>query len=135
MAQSSSVKLTAPIHEISRAFTESDDAATTAAIYIPAGSFVPPFGVTVYCAEAVAGTTPGVDVGDGGDTTGWVDNAACGTCAATGCYSGTDAYAITGKYYSSDDTIDITLTSTVTGGTVYVACTYYDWTDLDVAAS
>lgn len=135
MAQSAQYRIDGPVNVVSRAITESDTGTTVLAIDVPAGSWVPPFGVSIYIAEVFAGTTPALDVGDGSSTTGWVANAECVTGTATGMYTGTTNYASTGKYYSSADTIDCVVTADVTSGTAYISALMYDWSDLDVAAS
>lgn len=126
--------ITGPKLVISDAITEADTNTTKEVIEIPAGSFIPPYGVSIYVAEAFAGGTPSLDVGDGATTDGWVDTTEI-TEATPGMYSGVAAaYAIAGKYYSAKDTIDVVVSASLTDGTAYVIVRYYDFSDLSVAA-
>jgi len=118
----------------SRAITEADTDATTELFEIPAGSFVPPFGVSIQITEAFAGGTPSIDVGDS-DTDGWIDTTDI-TEGTEGTYTGDGtAYAPTGKYYSTKDTLDVTLSADLTDGTAYVIMRYWDMTACDLAAN
>jgi len=137
MAQSSAVTLGGPKCVTSRAITESDTDSTVIAVELPAGSWVPPYGVTVYVAELFAGGTPALNVGDGTTADGFVDEDDI-TEGTVGCYSGSAgnaAYSDTGRYYSSADTVDVTVSASLTGGTAYVFVQYYDFSDRDLAAS
>ena len=135
MARSTPVTIQGPNLVVSRAITHADAATTVAAVEIPAKSFVPPHGVTVYIAENWAGGTPSHDVGDGVVSDGWVPTANI-TEATAGTYSSiTAAYAIEGKYYATADTIDVTVAASGTDGTTYIFVQYYDMSDLDVTAS
>lgn len=134
MAGSRTRSIQGPTMLVSRAITEADTNTTVAAVEIPAGSFIPPYGVSVYIAEVFDGGSPLLDVGDS-DPDGWVDQTEI-TATTLGSYSGVAAdYAVTGKYYSSADTIDVVVSASLTAGTAYVVVRYYDWSDLDVAAS
>ncbi|MFQ5592335.1 MAG: hypothetical protein ACE5HE_14330 [Phycisphaerae bacterium] len=123
---------------VSRAITEDDTNTTVHAITVPAGSFVPPYGVTLYVAEVFAGGTPSLDVGDGSDTDGWVDTTDV-TETTAGCYSGTEAntgaYAATGKVYTAEDTIDVVVSASLTGGTAYVIADVQDIGGIDLTAN
>jgi hypothetical protein len=92
------------------------------AISIPAGAFVT--GVWTYINTAEGGVAT-ADVGDGADANGWDAvvnlNATAGTVART--LQGTDAYAV-GKYYSSEDTIDIVPTAALDACVVTVIALY-----------
>jgi len=138
MAQSKAVILTGPNIVTSRAITEADTGNTVVVAEIPADSFVPPYGVTVYIPEVLAGGTESLDIGDGDDVDGWIDSTDI-TETSTGTYSGTEAntgaYAVAGKYYSSADTIDAVVSASLSGGTAYVFVMYYDFSDRDLAAS
>lgn len=118
---------------ISDAITSSDTNTTVAAVTIPAGSFVKPYGVSVIIDTAFAGGTPSLDVGDGDDTDGWVDSVDI-TETSTGTYSGTEAntaaYAQHGKYYSAEDTIDVVVSASLTAGNAYVRVEYDDVSDI-----
>ena len=75
---------------------------------IPKGAYVLNVMVTVLTAE---GATCTATVGDADGANSWDAstnlNATAGTVTAG--VSGTDAYALTGKTYTSDDTIDLTM--------------------------
>lgn len=119
---------------VSRAITEADTGDTVQCVEIPAGSFIPPYGVTVYVAELFDGGSPLLDVGDT-DPDGWVDQTEI-TAATAGTYSGVAAaYAVTGKFYAAADTIDVVVSASLTAGTAYVLVTYYDLSDVDTAAA
>lgn len=134
MAQTAPAFIEGPRVIVSRAITQADANTTVAAIEIPAKSFIPPYGVSVYVAEAWAGGTPSHDVGDT-DADGWVKTADI-TEATPGTYSSVDAaYAVTGKYYATADTIDITVAASGSDGTTYVIARYYDFSDLDLGAA
>lgn len=119
---------------VSDAFTHAANGTTVRAVELPAKSWVPPCGVTLYVAEAFAGGTPSLDVGDV-DTDGWVDTTEIDE-TTIGCYTGVAAaLAIAGKYYASADTIDVTVAdTTLTAGTGYVIVTYYDMSGVDLTA-
>jgi hypothetical protein len=78
------------------------------ALQIPAGTMVLNVYVEVVTAE---GGTCTATVGDGAGASSWdasTDlNATAGTVTAG--ISGTDAYALTGKVYTAEDTIDLTM--------------------------
>jgi hypothetical protein len=135
MAQTTSVKLQGPTQIVSGKITEADTNTTRAAVELPAKSWVPPYGVSIYIAEAFAGGTPSFTIGDGDDTDGWavstdITETTVGTYTSAGA-----AYAVTGRYYSAADTIDVVVSASLTDGTAYLVVHYYDWSDLDVAAS
>jgi len=137
MAQSAYVTMGGPKCVTSKAITEDHTDTTVVAAELPAGAWVPPYGVTVYVAEAFAGGTPKLNVGDDTTADGFVDEDDI-TEATPGCYSGTAAnaaYSDTGRYYSSADTVDVTVSAGLTGGTAYVFVQYYDFSDRDLAAN
>lgn len=107
----------------SREITYADTGTTVPAVDVPAGWVVPPYGVTVVVETALSGGTPAIDVGDGDNDDGWIDNTDV-TEGTAGAYSGTEAntgaYAQAGKHYSSVDTIDVTLSASLTAGVLYL---------------
>lgn len=126
--------ITGPKLIVSAAITEADTNTTVNAIEIPAGAFVPPYGVSIYVAEVFAGGTPSLDVGDSAAVDSWVDSTEI-TETSTGMYSGVAAAnAIAGKYYAAADFIEVVVAIGLTGGTAYVIVQYFDFGDLDVAA-
>ena len=125
--------ITGPKLLVSAAITEADTNTTVTALEIPAGVFIPPYGVSIYIPEVFAGGTPSIDVGDSGDPDGWIDTTEI-TETSTGTYSGVAAgLAITGKYYAAADFIEAVVAVGLTGGTAYIIAYYYDFSDLDVA--
>ena len=135
MAQSKQFSLSGPNIITSKAITEADTNTTVAVINIPAKSFIPPYGVTIYIPEVFAGGTPSMDVGDGDNDDGWIDTTEI-TETSIGTYSGiAAAYAVAGKYYASADTIDVVVATGLTGGTAYVIAQIYDFSDLDLLGS
>lgn len=115
----------------SKKFTYADTGTTKAVLDIPAGTFIPPFGVIVYVKTAWAGGTPSIDVGDS-DADGWVDTTNV-TETTIGCYAGTIAAATLntgGKIYTSADTIDVTLAASSTAGEGYVFAYMLDVSDI-----
>ena len=126
--------ITGPKLVVSAAITEADTNTTVNAVEIPAGAFIPPYGVSVYIPEVFAGGTESLDVGDSATSDGWIATGEI-TEVATGMYSGiASAYAITGKHYTAADFIQVAVSASLTGGTAYVIVRYYDFDDLDVAA-
>lgn len=130
------IRLGQPILVRSSAITHADNGSTVAAVDVPAGHFVPPYGVTLYVAEAFAGGTPSMTIGDGSDTDGWAVSTDI-TEASTGCYTSVGAaYSIAGKLYASADTIDVVVAdTTLTDGTGYLLVLMYDLSDVSVAAA
>ena len=108
----------------SRKITYADKNSTKVILEVPPKTFIPPFGVSVVVITAFSGGSPTIDVGDGDNTDGWVDNADV-TAGTAGTYSGTEtntgAYAAAGKYYANADTIDAILPNeAITAGAAYV---------------
>jgi len=136
MAQTSQVSLGHARYVWSGKFTEADNGSTVAAIDVPANTWIPPYGVTVYIAEVFAGGTPSMNVGDGGTTNGWVPTADI-TEATVGCYTGSAGdYSDEGRMYLTADTIDVIIDdTTLTGGTGYIIVKMLDVSGLDIAAS
>ena len=119
---------------ISEAITEADTNTTKAVLEIPAGTWIPPYGVTIYVAEVFAGGTPSIDVGDDTDGDGWVDTTEI-TETTIGCYSGiASGLAITGFYYIAADHINAVIATGLTGGTAYIVAQTYDFSNSDMAA-
>ena len=87
-------------------------------------------GCLVTNVRTVVGTAEGstctATVGDGSGADSWDAsvnlNATAGT--ATAGASGTDAYVTTGKYYSADDTIDLTMGNAAAAGSFTVIVEY-----------
>jgi len=120
---------------VSRAITEADTNSTAEVVVIPAGSWIPPYGVSLQIVEAFAGGTPSIDIGDGDDDDGWIDTTEV-TEGTLGTYTGVAAaYSTVGKYYASTDTIDATVATGLTNGTAYLVVRYWDMTACDLAAN
>ena len=122
-----SKNLGAPITVLSSAFTHAANGTTVLAVEVPANHWVPPYGVSLYVAEVFAGGTPSFTIGDGDDVDGWLTSANI-TEATVGTYSSVAAaYAITGKFYATADTIDVVVDdTTLTAGTGYVLVTMWN---------
>lgn len=115
----------------SRQFSYADTGTTKAVIDLPAGTFIPPFGVCVWVKTAWAGGTPSIDVGDS-DTDGWVDTTNV-TETTVGMYGGTASaatYNDQGKIYTTADTLDVTLAASSTAGVGYVYAYLVDVSDV-----
>ena len=129
--------LDGPTLLVSDAITEADTNTTVNALEIPAGSFVPPYGVSIIIAEVLAGGTESLDVGDEDDPDGWIDSVDI-TETSTGTYSGTETNtandAVNGKYYAAAGKIQVAVSASLTGGTAYVVAQYYNLTNRDLAA-
>lgn len=121
-----SVRVTA-----SAAITEANNGTTVLAIDVPAKTLVPAYGVHFLVTEAFAGGTPSFTVGDGDDVDGWMTSANI-TEATIGAYNSVAAaYAITGKYYATADTIDVVVDdTTLTNGTGYVIVQMLDLSEV-----
>jgi hypothetical protein len=104
---------------------------TFAALDVPAGTFIPPYGVSVIVTTLLDGGSPSIEIGDA-DTDGWVATEdITETTAAT--YTGTatnSAISPTGKYYASADTLDCILAASLTAGVFYVTALMYDVEDV-----
>lgn len=116
---------------VSEAITEANNGTTVLSIDVPAKTVVPAYGVSFLVTEAFAGGTPSFTVGDGDDVDGWMTSANI-TEATIGVYNSTAAaYAVSGKYYASADTIDVVVDdTTLTNGTGYVIVQMLDLSDL-----
>ncbi len=118
---------------ISDAITEADTGTTVVAIEIPAGTYIPPYGVSIEVAEDFAGGTPLLDVGDA-DPDGWIDQTEI-TATTAGHYAGVAAaFALTGKYYATADSIDVVVSASLTAGTAYVVARLYNFSNRTLAA-
>ena len=118
----------------SRKFTHADKNSTKAVLDVPANTFIPALGVTVIVTTLFAGGTPTIDVGDGDNPDGWVDNVDV-TVGTVGAYSGTEtntaAYSGAGKHYVAADTIDVVLPNeAITAGEGYVMAYMVDVSDV-----
>ena len=101
-----------------------------AAIDIPAGTFIPCFGVYIYVKTAFAGCTA-LSVGDS-DVDAWV-GAGDITLGTIGMYGATAANATlndAGKIYTTADTLDLYMTSAATAGEAYVLARLIDVSDI-----
>lgn len=117
----------------SRQITYADTGATVAILDVPAGTLIPPWGVVAVVTTLFAGGTPLLDIGDGSDVDGWIDQDDI-TATSTGTYAGdettTGAYAKTGKYYSAADTIDAVVSASLSAGEAYVFAYMIDVSDV-----
>lgn len=135
MAQS---RVEGPTLVLSDAITDADTGTTVNAIEIPAGSFIPPYGVSIVVVEAFSGGTPSLDVGDEDDDDGWIDSVdITETTPAT--YSGTETNtpddAVNGKYYATAGIIQVVVSASLTDGTAYVLAGYYNLSNSDLSAA
>lgn len=118
----------------SRKFTFADKNSTKAVLDVPANTFIPPLGVVVILTTIFEGGTPTIDVGDGANPDGWIDNTDV-TVGTAGAYAGTEtntaAYSGTGKLYTAADTIDVVLPDqAITAGAAYVMAYMIDVSDV-----
>lgn len=118
----------------SRQFTFADKNSTKAVLDVPKNTFIPPLGVVVVITTLFAGGTPTIDVGDGANPDGWVDNTDV-TEGTAGAYAGTEtntaAYSGSGKLYTAADTIDVVLPDqAITAGEGYVLAYMLDVGDV-----
>ena len=135
MAQS---RVEGPTLVLSDAITQADTGTTVNAIEIPAGSFIPPYGVSIVVVEPFTGGTPSLDVGDEDDADGWIDSVDI-TEGTPATYSGTETNtpddAVNGKYYAAAGKIQVVLSSGLTDGTAYVMAQYYNLSHSDFSAA
>jgi hypothetical protein len=101
---------------------------------VPKNTFIPPQSVVCIITTLFAGGTPTIDVGDGANPDGWVDNTDV-TVGTVGAYAGTEtntaAYSGSGKLYSAADTIDVVLPDeAITAGEGYVMAYMVDVGDV-----
>lgn len=118
----------------SRKFTFADKDSTKAVLDVPPNTFIPPLGVVVILTTIFEGGTPTIDVGDGDNPDGWIDNTDV-TVGTAGAYAGTEtntaAYSGTGKLYTDADTIDVVLPDqAITAGEGYVMAYMIDVSDV-----
>jgi len=114
----------------SRQITASDTDSTVPILDVPAGTFIPPHGIAIVVETAFEGGTPSIDIGDGDDPDGWIDSTAI-TEATPATYADVDAaYAVAGKYYSAQDTIDAVVSASLTAGEAYVFVYMLDVSDV-----
>ena len=118
----------------SDAITEADTGATVVALELPAGAFIPAYGVTLIVAEDFAGGTPLLDVGDGDDPDGWVDQGE-NTATTAAPYTGTASdLAVSGKHYPTGGQIKVVVSASLTDGTAYVLARYFNLSNRSLAA-
>ena len=118
---------------VSDEISDADTGTTVNALEIPAGTFIPPYGVTIYIPEVFAGGTPSLDVGDA-DPDGWIDSTEI-TETSIGSYSGiAAAFAVTGKFYTTADIIKVVVSASLTGGTAYVVAQTYNLSNRSLGA-
>lgn len=117
----------------SRQISNADTGSTVAILDVPAGTLIPPKGVICVVTTLFAGGSPLIDIGDGDDPDGWIDQGDI-TATSTGTYSGdettTGHYIDTGRYYSSADTIDAVVSAALTAGEAYVFAYLIDVSDV-----
>lgn len=118
----------------SRKFTHADKNSTKAVLDVPPNTFIPPLGVVCIVTTPFEGGTPTIDVGDGDNPDGWVDNVDVSEDTA-GAYAGTEtntaAYSGSGKLYTAADTIDVVLPDqAITAGEGYVLAYMLDVGDV-----
>jgi hypothetical protein len=104
---------------------------TIPVIDVPAGTLVLKCWLVI--TTLFAGGSPLLDVGDGADTDGWIDQVDI-TATGTGTYgaseTNTAAYSDDGKYYSAADTIDVVLSASLTAGKAYLFAEMVDVVDV-----
>ena len=87
---------------------------------IPAGTFVSRVILDITTEQTAATDTVTIDVGDGDDPDGWMDGVDGETAAVLLSSTGTwqtaqsPALGLSGKYYASDDTIDVKVITSTT---------------------
>lgn len=131
-------RLEGPTLLVSDAITQADTNTTVNALEIPAGSFIPPYGVSIVIVEAFAGGTPSLDVGDEDTADGWVDSTDI-TEGTPATYSGTETNttpdALNGKYYAAAGKIQVVVSTGLTNGTAYVLAGYYNLSNRNLSAA
>jgi hypothetical protein len=106
----------------SRKITIADTNKTVPILDVPAKTLIPPFGVVIVVTTLLDGGTPSIDIGDGTNADGWIDTLDI-TETTAGTYAGSVAnseFAVTGKYYATEDTIDAVVATGLTAGAAYV---------------
>jgi len=115
---------------VSRPITAADANSTAQVIDVPAGTYIPPYGVRVLIKTAFAGGTPSSTVGDGAAADGWLASSDITETSAGAYASAAGAYAVAGKYYAEADTIDIVVAAGMTAGLAYVIVDMLDVSEL-----
>ena len=92
------------------------------AITVPAGSIVVAAGAVILTAE---GGTLTIDLGDGDDIDGYLDGSNGNSAGASySSINGTTAYS-GGRYYSSEDTIDLVAKNAADAAKIVVWCKFF----------
>ena len=92
------------------------------AITVPAGSIVVAVGAVILTAE---GGTLTIDVGDGDDADGYLNDASGNSAGASySSINGTLAYS-GGRYYSAEDTIDVLANNAADAAKIVVWCKFF----------
>lgn len=101
---------------------------TFCAVEVPAGSFVPAYGVSVLITTILDGGTPSMTIGDPTAADGWLTSANI-TETTVGAYNSVaGTYSVTGKYYPTAGVINCALATGLTAGVFYVVAEILDVT-------
>lgn len=115
---------------VSRAITSADSATTVTAIDIPAGTYIPAYGVSVVISTAMGGGSPSYTVGDSAAVDTWLASSDITEGTAGAYNSAAQGASPSGKYYASADSIKIVITTGLTSGSLHVCAEMYDMTDI-----
>lgn len=114
----------------SRSITSADTASTVITHYIPAGTWIPAYGVSVIVKTAMAGGSPSYTVGDSTAVDTWLASADITEATAGSYNSVAQGASPTGKYYAAADYIRIVITTGLTSGECFVVATMFDTSDV-----
>lgn len=117
---------------MSRSITSADTASTVRCFTVPAGTWIPAYGVSVLVLTAMGGGSPSYTVGDSAAVDTWLASADITEGTAGSYNSVAQGASPTGKYYASADHISIVITTGLTSGECKVAIEYYDLSDVNV---
>lgn len=117
---------------VSRSITSADAATTVRCFTIPAGTWIPAYGVSVIVKTAMSGGSPSYTVGDSAAVDTWLASSDITEGTAGSYNSVAQGSSPTGKYYASADHISIVITTGLTSGECFVLAEMYDMSDVFV---
>lgn len=115
---------------VSRAITSADSATTAIVIDIPAGTWIPPYGVSLLVTTAMTGGTPSYTVGDSAAVDTWLASSDITEATAGSYSSAAQGASPAGKYYASADALRVVVTTGLTGGSCRVIAQMLDVSEL-----
>lgn len=130
MTTTTSAKVMGRRMEVSRSITSADTASTVITHYIPAGTWIPAYGVGVIVKTAMGGGSPSYTVGDSAAVDTWLASSDITEGTAGAYNSAAQGASPSGKWYPAADYLRIVVTTGLTSGECFVTAEMYDMSDL-----